>query len=375
MDINRNNYEEYFLLYADDELTDSEKAQVLMFLKENKDLEAEFRMIHQTILKPDTSIGLTDKSFLLKGEEEPVINEKNYEEIFVLYHDNELTGSQKIQTKEFLSRREHLRNEFELIGLARLTPEDAVVFPNKKILYRKEKAGKVVPIIFWRVLAAAIFIGFGLWITYFYVQKGHEKPGIAAKIIPSKQVPVVPNNAEINPKKEPVNTLVLSEKNSKPSEAPVIPHKDKLQKPLSQKAAINSLVKVSVKTQKPVQESITIQPAEKINDEIVSTNEETGSIPREQIEEDNKSKQSNHLARDAIQSNVTIEPVKYAQNVSYVSDANDNNQNYVFYDITNEEFKKTKVGGFLKKVKRVIERNNPISRLLSGGEKQVASNR
>ena len=69
-----------------------------------------------------------------------------------------------------------------------------------------------------------------------------------------------------------------------------------------------------------------------------------------------------------------MQPVVYAQNSSDVSDANDNGQNYVFYDITTEEFKKTKVGGFLKKVKRVIERNNPISRLLSGDDRQVVSN-
>ena len=29
-----------------------------------------------------------------------------------------------------------------LIGLARLTPEDAVIFPDKKMLYRKEKDRK-----------------------------------------------------------------------------------------------------------------------------------------------------------------------------------------------------------------------------------------
>ena len=68
------------------------------------------------------------------------------------------------------------------------------------------------------------------------------------------------------------------------------------------------------------------------------------------------------------------EPVADAQNASYVQNANDNNQNYVFYDITTEEFRKTKVGGFLKKVKRVIVRNNPISRLLTGDEGLVVSN-
>ena len=66
MNIDRNNYEEYFLLYADNELTDSEKVEVIMFLKDNKDLEEEFNMINYTVSRPDTSVGIPDKSFLLK---------------------------------------------------------------------------------------------------------------------------------------------------------------------------------------------------------------------------------------------------------------------------------------------------------------------
>ena len=225
MNINRNNYEEYFLLYADNELTDSEKAEVLMFLKENKDLEAEFRMIHHTICKPDASIELGDKSFLLKGDEAPVINEKNYEEVFVLYHDNELSEKQKKQTEDFLTRHAQLKNEFELIGLARLIPEDAVVFPNKRILYRKE-TGKVVPVIFWRALAAAVFIGCGLWATQLYLQKGREKRGLTVRSIPVKQIVPVPVIGKVVPEKKPVNTIVQSPaRNAKPSGTEIIPEK------------------------------------------------------------------------------------------------------------------------------------------------------
>ncbi len=92
MDINRDNYEEYFLLFADNELTDSEKVAVILFLKENKDLEEEFSMIHHTISKPEQNIILDDKSFLFKNNSLSLINDKNYEEIFVLYHDDELTN-------------------------------------------------------------------------------------------------------------------------------------------------------------------------------------------------------------------------------------------------------------------------------------------
>ena len=250
MNINRNNYEEYFLLYADNELTDSEKAEVLMFLKENKDLEAEFRMIHHTICKPDASIELGDKSFLLKGDEAPVINEKNYEEVFVLYHDNELSDKQKKQTEDFLTGHAQLKNEFELIGLARLIPEDAVVFPNKRILYRKE-TGKLVPAIFWRALVAAVFIGCGLWATQLYLHKGREKRGLTVRSIPVKQITPVPGIEKVIPVKKPVNTVVHSPGlNAKSSGTEIIPGKEKSQKSLSQKNAnSNSLVKVSVKKQ------------------------------------------------------------------------------------------------------------------------------
>lgn len=375
MNINRNNYEEYFLLYADNELTDSEKAEILMFLKENRDLEEEFRMIHHSICKPDISVELADKSFLLRGNAESFINEINYEEVFVLYHDNELTDKQKKETEDFLSLHTQLKNEFELIGLAKLIPDYSVIFPNKKKLYKKEKTGKVVPIMFWRMLAAAIFIGFGLWITQLYIQKGKEKPAAALQSIPAKQTePVIEKN--LLPEKKPVNTTVQSSgRNSKPSRTEIIREKEELQKSMSQKNTNSSaLVRTSVKAQKPDQENLTNQSPEKINNEIVIANQKIKNISKEQIAGGNTIEPSKEIAQNAIETNENVQPVMYAQNSSYISDANDNGQNYVFYDITTQEFKKTKVGGFLKKVKRVIERNNPISRLFSGDERQDVSN-
>ena len=71
------------------------------------------------------------------------INEKNYEEVFVLYHDNELTDKQKKETENFLFTHAGLKNEFELIGLARVIPDYSLFFQIKRILYKKEKPGKL----------------------------------------------------------------------------------------------------------------------------------------------------------------------------------------------------------------------------------------
>ena len=103
MNIDRNNYEEYFLLYADNELTDSEKTEVLMFLKENKDLEEEFRMIHHTICKPDVNVEFADKSFLLRGKTQTFINEKNYEEIFFIIRTFTFRGVGRFRRAELFN--------------------------------------------------------------------------------------------------------------------------------------------------------------------------------------------------------------------------------------------------------------------------------
>jgi len=63
----------------------------------------------------------------------------------------------------------------------------------------------------------------------------------------------------------------------------------------------------------------------------------------------------------------------YTHTVAY--NETSSNNNYVFYDIPAEEFKKSKVGGFLKKVKRIVERTNPITRLLEGNDEPVVANK
>ncbi len=192
MEININNYEEYFLLYADNELTDAEKIEVLKFIRQNKGLEDEFIMIQDTICKPEIHAGLEDKSFLFRHNESSFITEKNYEEVFVLYHDDELTSDQKRQTELFVNQHPHLKNEFDLIRVAKLTSEISIIFPGKENLYKKEKTGRVVPVIFWRGLAAAIFIGFGFWLMQDYNDQRNVLPPVTVNLKPAQNNLTVP---------------------------------------------------------------------------------------------------------------------------------------------------------------------------------------
>jgi len=68
MQINRQSYEEFFLLYADGELNESEKKAVEEFIDRNPDLAGELSLIQETVLKPDGSIVFENKELLFKDE-------------------------------------------------------------------------------------------------------------------------------------------------------------------------------------------------------------------------------------------------------------------------------------------------------------------
>ena len=47
--INRNNYEEFFLMYVDKELQANQRAEVELFEQQNPDLQQEFETLKQSV--------------------------------------------------------------------------------------------------------------------------------------------------------------------------------------------------------------------------------------------------------------------------------------------------------------------------------------
>jgi hypothetical protein len=67
MGINRNNYENFFLLYLDGELSQDDKTSVEKFLSENIDLQKEFSVLKNLRFTPD-EIYFDEKQLLLRTE-------------------------------------------------------------------------------------------------------------------------------------------------------------------------------------------------------------------------------------------------------------------------------------------------------------------
>src|SRR6476660_10216847 len=172
MNINRNTYEEFFLLYVDNELSQAERREVEAFVEENPDLRSELDMLKDVVLSPEE--GLSYNKETLFRHNFPV-TESNFEEYFVLYGDDELTREEKEHVEQFVYRHPQHQAEFEVILRAKMEPDNSIVYPNKETLYRHEKPErKVVYMQWWKIAVAAVLLlflgGFG-W--YFTTRKYH----------------------------------------------------------------------------------------------------------------------------------------------------------------------------------------------------------
>jgi hypothetical protein len=163
MNINRHNYEEFFLLYVDNELTTEQKKSVMQFVQDNPDLAGELELFRQTSVASDEDIVFEGKELLFKKEPGSLITFNNYEEWLVAYIDNELTVPEREAVEAFVALHPAAATALSVFLQTRLQPEEAVVFPNKEILYRREEKVRVITLSWWKVaVAAAIVLAIGL---------------------------------------------------------------------------------------------------------------------------------------------------------------------------------------------------------------------
>ncbi len=367
MNINRNNCEEYFLLYADKELSAEEKSLVEVFVQQNPDVANEFLVLQQLVVKPDNTIQFKDKNSLLRKEAlspSQYIDENNYEEKFLLYNDNELSISEKEEIENYVLTNPSLQNEFSLLQQIKYQADESIVFPDKRHLYKKEDRVKVIPLR-WMALAAAILIGLGLWTGAAYLKKEKTKQHISKQTTP-KENPGKLITKQADVKNVPLVVLDMDTNTSKFKS--VTKARDNSEKKLLH-AQQGLNVKSLIPTDKKAEVINTIIEDEKqdiaINDlpgkKDVSV---TGKPPQLIITAEAKSK---------IDVKAFLPQDNYAQPASYISDADVKNENYVFYNITTEEFNKSRVGTFLKKVKRTIERKISLKNKFKMGSAEMTN--
>jgi anti-sigma factor RsiW len=173
MNINRNNYEQFFIMYVDNELSAEERMEVEAFVASNPDLEVELEMFREVVLQPEPQITFPGKEILFKNSNP--VTEENYEEYFVLYGDDELNREQKEFVEQFVYRHPQFQADFELILKARVVADNSIVYPDKSELFRYErKGGAVVKMQWMRAVAAAVIFVFLGGMGWMFVQQENK---------------------------------------------------------------------------------------------------------------------------------------------------------------------------------------------------------
>jgi hypothetical protein len=173
MNINRDNYESFFLLYVDKELSETDRKAVETFVQANPDLQEEFLQLQGFTFQAEEGLVFQDKEALLKPEPQNgtvTITPENCEAFFVLYTDNELTNEAKVAVESFVYHNPRFESDFELIRHAVVSPDTSIAFENKKRLFRKENDDdKIIPFRWWKPAAAAavlLTVAALLWINH-----------------------------------------------------------------------------------------------------------------------------------------------------------------------------------------------------------------
>ncbi len=352
--ITRHNYEEFFILYMDNELSSDERRMVETFVQQHPDLKEELDLLIQYKMVPDTAITFNGKEELMKVNGDTPVTLANYEEWLLLYLDNELTPGQKKTVDQFLLANPAIQNEFSLFQRTQLEPEK-IVFDDKTSLYRKEE--KVRPLISyrWRVAAAILVLLLG-GMTYILVSnkqpvgKGNDIATIPGKeqktTVKENVTPVQPGN------KEAVAVLEVKET---PANNPAVREEVK---PFN-----NNTVTARAKDIQPKN----IEPREIKNETaIVNNDKPSNNLPQPLNNSSINKTDANPIAKTdppkefinpknlTTNGSVTNQPTP-PSNIVQTSYPADNNE-----DLDQSSGKKSKLRGFFRKVTRTFEKRTNI---------------
>lgn len=359
MNINRHNYEEYFILYMDNELSAEERRMVEEFVQHHPDLKDELNSLMQFKLTPDTHIVFEGKEELLKENGNSIITLNNYEEWFSLYTDNELTAEQKLLVDKFTAANPAAQKELDILQKVKLQPEP-IIFPLKKLLYRKEEKTRRIAPVYWRAAAAVLVIVLGISVVISVNKKSSvNEPEIASKtqLVPAE--PGTENKTAVVPpqKEELVNNQFVTE--VKKQTDPLVESIDQINtvnaKKKSLEAISNNTVRANpgvIKKEEPVIAEINYRPSNNLpqpaDNPNITIDKPADAIAY--ISNPDKNNLQNTLSNPAVTSR-DAQPLNIIQ-ASY----NENDDN--IFDQADE--KKNKNRGIFRKIVRTFEKRTNI---------------
>ena len=355
--INRNNYENFFLLYADGELNATEHLAVEEFVAANEDLRIELEMIQAAVL-PTEEISLIDKSFLYKE----IVFDTKLQEKLLLKIDNELPANEMANINALLQTNTAAKKEYDLLSKTKLDANEKIIFADKDLLYKKEK-DNVVPFAYWRWAAAAMLIGFALFTGVKIVNnKKDDTIQIATttnKEVENKITTTQNNIANNTTQNNTTNVIGDTATNNN--------YKQSFDSKNIVNNNTNENIIVTKENNKRIIDNNEVNKEEVANPNYIIAKEEV-LLPKYENVNSTVAENKIEVAVNNISSSEKMFPLEdtYVQQVANVVE--DKTDNKIFY-VNETKVKNSKLGGFFKKLKKAIEKK---ANLKPGSSVQVA---
>jgi hypothetical protein len=389
MMINRNNYETYFLLYIDNELSVAEREAVEEFVSQHTDLEEELLQLQNTVLPLD-EVAFAGKIDLFKSQ----AHDELLQEKMLLHLDGELDKEHADAIEELIDKDNYLKADWEILQQTKLDATETTEFPYKDLLYRRERDNVIIGrFVKWAVAAAILGAGFFFGVSILSkqnkidnvavnsgtrnVKKANEEiPVIQKQTTPNEQQGVTAkeneqkdeNLASVSGKKVIGTTKENEQKDENIASTSVKKTTDKVtdktdeQKIQEQKnnlAANKQKIKSNISQQAPKEQSVTDEkllmtvnnkqkPIE-LNTDVEIKNTVAIQSP--------KIKQA--TANTLTDTNLAALDNSMARTAGLTDANNEANNDRILY-MKEENVSRSKAGIFFKKIKRMVERTTNI---------------
>jgi hypothetical protein len=234
------NYEEFFILYMDNELNEEQRKMVDEFLLAHPDLQAELDVLMSTRL-PLEEFSVDKKDLMAESMKQNLIDEE-----LLLYIDNELPADKNKTLELELTSNKSCQLQHHWLLQTKLDPSEKISYPNKKELYHK--TGKGISIKVWmRVAAAIVVIALG-GVVYFKNPPRTVPANDSHTTADARENPVQQDEIK---KSVPVNSVSPSSENKNDGQIAVV-------QPLKKETRLNQEIQQKRKTEDNITPQSTI---------------------------------------------------------------------------------------------------------------------
>jgi hypothetical protein len=339
--IHPGNYEEFFILYMDQELNAAQMKMVEDFLAGNPGLQGEFELLMSTKL-PSEELSFDKEGLLAEN-----MKLSNVDEDLLLYIDNELPASRRSVVELELASNKNYQEQHRALLQTRLDPAENVVYPFKEALYRKTE--RTVFFRPWMRIAAAVILLAAGGVLYFTRFSGRDIQPPVTVSVPEKKIPI-----RLSPDRTPVTS---PENNT----TPVLGQKRPLET-----ASVKKAQKKAIEVSAPV-----VERPEKQNDvALLDASEETGlknrmtdAIKARLITDATAS--VDPLPQESLNKSIVTsqDPSSYhPKKATPAKPVNDSRNDVAIND------RKGSVKGFLRRASRLIEKRTGIDPVNDNGQ-------